>query len=127
MDWNPDKPRTPEQSKHYSDLYNRASGILKMHNPCQIQVEGGKVSCAGTYSNLEGLCCNGCKHLGPTGCTVEALGCKVWLCRGIAAQFPEADKQLEDLRQEGLAHGVYGGCRQAKEELGFEPPCDPEG
>ncbi len=25
-------------------------------------------------------CCSGCPHLGPQGCTVQALACSLWLC-----------------------------------------------
>lgn len=78
----------------YSKLWRIADSILRENNPCQIQLDtSGVASCSRTRKepNYEGpdrkgvLCCGGCRHLGPTGCTVESLGCKLGGCSGIAA------------------------------------------
>lgn len=71
------------RSEHYDDLYERGSNLLKMHNPCNIRQEGEKWVCNNTRGGLE-WCCGGCKHLGPNGCTVKALSCKLWLCNQVA-------------------------------------------
>lgn len=55
----------------YSEYYEAAQRILSTHNPCAVK-DGKCVDGA--------FCCSGCKHLGPQGCTVSALSCKVWLC-----------------------------------------------
>lgn len=59
-------------SSMYDLLYKRASLAMKILDPCRIK--------AGTCLRGD-FCCRDCFHLGRNGCTVEALACKVWLCR----------------------------------------------
>lgn len=92
----------------YLDIYNRASQVLDRDNPCKI-AEDGK-SCAGSFSHLSGFCCEGCKHLGPQGCTVKCLGCRLWMCSGLRDKYPEVAKELDNLAEE------------AYKELGNIPP-----
>jgi hypothetical protein len=77
-----------QQKKVYDALYYLADLMLKKHRPCQIeQVENVSptpyniVSCLQRRElNLgEGTCCS-CNYLGMKGCTVKALGCKLFLC-----------------------------------------------
>lgn len=65
-------------------LYRRALK-LKEHNYCQFKQENGKLTCASTRCHgrsdtSPAWCCQGCKHLSPNGCTVEALACRAWVC-----------------------------------------------
>lgn len=95
----------------YSKLYRIAQSIIKAENPCQIRVEDGIVSCIDTraYADKYGkdaenkkalllhqqtLCCTGCADLGPEGCRVEALSCKVWICWELRKQRPDVDSAL---------------------------------
>lgn len=96
----------PKESKKilYMTLFNEGNKVLKAYNPCQIK-DG---TCAGSYKDDIGLCCNGCKHLGPLGCTVESLMCKLWLCQGII-QTPagkSAILRLNQLHHVARASGV---------------------
>jgi hypothetical protein len=59
-------------SSMYDLLYKRASQAVAIFNPCRIQ--------AGLCLRGD-FCCQECFHLGRQGCTVEALACKIWLCR----------------------------------------------
>ena len=117
----------------YDRLYDAANAALAKHNPCQIQRdEAGHISCADTrrYSNETGyagsptLCCGGCQHLGPQGCTAKSLCCKLWLCNtartnGYYGDGPERPivAELATLRRHGMALGVpVNGMRDTKEE-----------
>lgn len=75
------KARLPVAAKKiiYLTLYDQGNAVLKRYNPCKI--ENGR--CAGGYADTKGLCCDTCKHLGPEGCTVKSLECKMWLCEKI--------------------------------------------
>lgn len=64
----------------YDKLYSLAVRILARMNACSTcpiskGCVGGKER---HYTKL--WCCEGCPHAGPTGCTVEALACRLWLC-----------------------------------------------
>ena len=65
----------------YIRLYKAADEILRQPgNPCNITSNGnGTFNCA-YYKNSKYLCCDGCKHLGPEGCTVMSLSCKLGWC-----------------------------------------------
>jgi len=61
----------------YDFLYILGDALIKKHNPCGIQVFGpGSATCV---QDLE-WCCRGCRYIGPNGCTVACLGCKLNLC-----------------------------------------------
>jgi hypothetical protein len=62
-------------SSMYDLLYRRAAQAVAIFNPCRIQ---GGLCLRGDF------CCRECFNLGRNGCTVEALACKVWLCRKAA-------------------------------------------
>lgn len=79
---------TMTTKEHYLRLYKSADEILKQpDNPCEIKKEdNGGISCARTrkFGDTPPIgrtwCCGGCKHLGPDGCTVESLSCKLAWC-----------------------------------------------
>lgn len=111
----------------YDRLYDKASAILKADNPCQIQKgEDGRVTCVMTrcepvydQDHPGTLCCGSCKHLGPDGCTVQALACKVWSCYGSRSYglWPSTTiDALRAVRQEARSIGVPLYYRQSKEE-----------
>src|SRR3990167_1879229 len=70
---------------HYIRLYKAADEVLRQpDNPCQIRKEGENITCVRSRAGYEPhnvLCCEGCEHLGPEGCTVMSLGCKLGWCR----------------------------------------------
>ena len=121
------KKFTPKQ---YSQIYAEADAIIKERNPCGIRSEAdGRVSCNRTRhdphyerNGKSELCCTNCKHLGPQGCTVESLGCKLGACCGFTlsvAQWPkDVDDQITALRlkAEGIGFVPWDSVRATKAE-----------
>lgn len=118
---------TPEEV--YSKLWRIADHILRENNPCQIRkAKNGRVTCVRTRKNPKWdpdgkLCCGGCKHLGPNGCTVESLGCKLGACYIGDPCWPEGapnkevvEDSLRLLKAAAAQHGVNLYIRQSKEE-----------
>jgi hypothetical protein len=97
----------------YSELYREGEQVLRDNNPCKIQ--GGKCM-AGEF------CCGGCKHLGPNGCTVEALACKLWLCykATTTAEGARTIAQFKVIKLIAVEHKVPTHLRASKEE-NFRP------
>lgn len=100
------------QKAHYDRLYNEAEMWLKANNPCQISC--GK--CVGRYKNDLGLCCEGCKHLTPSGCSVKSLACKIWLCSTVQWEHPEFGDALRKIEREARTLHIPLGFRMSKEE-----------
>lgn len=71
----------------------RLDEILAKENPCAIKVKDGKATCrAGTP------CCQGCRHLGAKGCTVNSVACKFYFCdTAWAALSKEAQDEIKKL------------------------------
>ena len=113
----------------YDRLYDKASEIIQQRNPCDIKrEEDGAVTCRRTrlfpdYDRNGCLCCGGCPHLGPDGCTVRALGCRVESCGGGAysaelAQWPEGCyDELQVVAKEARAIGIPLYYRASKEGI----------
>ena len=135
-----------DKSTLYDEAFAKADEAFKRQNFCQIQRDEatGHMSCAhsrnpsnperiappGTPMSPSGndwhalgwdysqhLCCGGCVHAGPTGCTVKALCCKLWTCRTLREQHPELRDELQVIRLDALRSGlpVYA-LRKSKEE-----------
>jgi hypothetical protein len=69
--------------KRFDRLYAQADQALAQHQPCRI--EGGSCYSMRTdparHRRMKmAFCCGGCQHLGPQGCTVESLHCKLFIC-----------------------------------------------
>lgn len=69
------KLKERDRSEVYDQLYDLAARILVRMDACSTCPIG--TSCK---ANTRSWCCGGCKHLGPQGCTVKSLSCKLWLC-----------------------------------------------
>lgn len=67
--------KTRTRSEVYDRLYVLASKMLDRYQPCQ----RCPTPCA-YFGGKRSGCCTGCPFAGPTGCTVQSLGCKFWLC-----------------------------------------------
>lgn len=65
---------------------------------------------------IDFLCCTDCKHLGPYGCTVESLGCKVFCCEHIQEKRPDVIIRMDTLRAGMTAKLVPFPERKSKEE-----------
>lgn len=108
-----DDPRSPI----YDSLFDQASEVLAEHQSCE--VKNGKC--------LDGhFCCQNCKHLGPTGCTVQSLSCRVWLCYKAQAKHPEAAAKMREIRASAEAQGIPMFWRGSKEELLKKIPARPQ-
>lgn len=83
----------------YDAIYDAADAIVRP-NPCRIAVDAdGLASCYRTrlepnHRNFQrgALCCKGCEHLGPDGCTIRALGCRLSHCSGWGSAQHYIDK-----------------------------------
>lgn len=124
-------PLTKDQlSAEYDRLYDEASTIIKRENPCQIERDAaGTVTCvrtrkfpAATYpAGGKGLCCSGCQHLGPDGCTTNSLGCRMGACtddfeyRAREAGWPEhVIEAMRALQATAKSIGVPMAIRSSK-------------
>lgn len=106
---------------HYLRIYKNAEEIIKQHDPCKIEVlEDGRIKCAAGVSYDKGVskCCGGCKYMGPEGCTVKSLGCKIGWCycasdtiQGMTLQDSPAFIEMRELRSEARMLGVPLLCR----------------
>jgi hypothetical protein len=93
--WTPPRNVQPADFvKRYKQLCQLATSLFKKFDPCQIK--DGKC--------LRGrFCCDGCEYLSPTGCTTEAIWCKLWLCddpRYFDEEFTQRLKDYKDMAQE---------------------------
>lgn len=86
------KPRS--RPEVYDQLYRLASIILKRVNACA----ACPIGCA-TQRGTKSWCCSGCPHLGPQGCTVESLYCKLWVCQEWAEEYPSSFKANHGVNQ----------------------------
>jgi hypothetical protein len=69
--------------KRFDRLYAQSEQVLGKYQPCQIR-DG---SCYSMRTDPQrhvrmkmAFCCGGCQHLGPQGCTVESIHCKLFIC-----------------------------------------------
>ena len=102
----PTERHIDELSKLYDRIYNIADRLIKKHNPCKIRIKNNKILCAyyTTDKNNEfylpqnKLCCLYCNkgYWSKEGCTVKALGCKLFLCQAVKNKILK--KRFEKLR-----------------------------
>ena len=80
---------TEKLSALYDRIYDIADRLFKKYNPCNHIIKEGIILCTGRSSIRNErhcqrynsyLCCNTCKHLSATGCTVKCLPCKLFMC-----------------------------------------------
>lgn len=92
------------KSRDRGEVYDRlcilADKLLRRHKACDTcPVAECGLLLRHRYS--KSWCCGGCPHLGLTGCTVQALGCKLHLC---AAEKNRQTRRDSDRR---LWHRLY--------------------
>lgn len=109
-------------SRCYDELYAQADAVLKRHNPCQIRKEAdGTFSCEDSRTHPAGsrgsqLCCGGCEHLGPQGCTVKSLACKVWTCQTLKDAKHPVVQELYQIKKAADRDYVPLGFRASKKQ-----------
>ena len=106
----------------YDELYDKATSVLEKYNPCKIQ----NGTCHGFRANgLDVIqppikcqfCCHGCAHLGPSGCTVKALYCKVWLCHTAGQCNPECREELASIERQAAKYNLLHARASKSESL----------
>ncbi len=102
---------TEEIGRIYDSLCRQADEVLEKINPCRRT----GVDC--TFGK-EGVifCCQGCKHLGPSGCTEKSLTCKLWLCGKSREKFPLAQLALEAIAKKAARIGFYQVLRGSRDD-----------
>jgi hypothetical protein len=75
-----DMPPLVEFIKQYRMLYQSGQALFNRYQPCRNEDSNCKQG--GRY------CCGGCEHLSDTGCTVDALWCKLWTCHKLVQEAP---------------------------------------
>ena len=96
----------------YDRIYDIADRLIKKHNPCNICIKNNKILC--TYYTIDKhdefylpqnkLCCLYCSkgYWSKEGCTVKALGCKLFLCQVVKNKVLK--KRFQKLREYGRKH-----------------------
>lgn len=115
------------RSTLYDRLYALADSVIKKHNPCVVQAETPTIiTCIGSRHGTDpgtiNRCCSGCNHHSSTGCTVQALYCKVWLCP--AARYMNnslAITQLARLENIARKHDLLHYRASKEESLARRP------
>lgn len=95
----------------YDNIYNEMQALLDKHTPCK--GPNGEPCIRKTF------CCDRCKHLSDTGCTVKAMWCKFWLCgRASAVVNEEFVKERDALkaRFRTLPFAIYTDGRYSKKQ-----------
>ena len=104
---------TEAKGQLYDILIALGQQTLDDYNPCDWR--NGKCTRMRSSEDDKG-CCVGCQHLGAEGCTVESLGCKLWLCEGQRDLFRECEIKLKVLRQVADSCGIPYVIRRSRQE-----------
>ena len=94
--------------KEYQRICQEATDLFAEFDPCKIYDDE---CCQGRgHETHPSFCCAGCDYLSDTGCTVEAIWCKVWTCGAIEHSPKEFKRRLNILIKESsqLCHGNGG-------------------
>lgn len=97
----------------YDELYAEGQAVLEKYNPCNIQPDG---SCTKMQYGASCYCCESCEHLGPTGCKVKSLACKLWLCHDARMANKEAVHKLRLIERKARDSGVPMEYRYSKQQ-----------
>lgn len=109
------KLKERDRSEVYDRLVRLADRILAKHNVCG----SCPVGCA-SQKNTRAWCCNGCPKLGPNGCTVQALACKLWLCTSESFSLPyKVYGRLMRIRAIAVHYKLYVGRANKEESLHY--------
>lgn len=111
------KPR--DRAEVYDRLCILADKLLKKFSACSSCPITAKCTLF-RHKYSKSWCCGGCPHLGPSGCTVQALGCKLHLCsaeKGRQTKRGSRELQLRLYRLQRIAfHYKIWMARADKQE-----------
>lgn len=107
------------------ELYDLLCGLLDCYftafDPCRIHIgKDGCFTCEGKT-----VCCGDCKYLGPDGCTIKCLGCKLYICYALQKKQPKLKTFLDPITALAKKHNLIK-MWTPKEEL-FKREGDPAG
>lgn len=101
----------------YDRLYEKADRLFKKHNPCQF-IDGLCIKNRKNGGVSNGCCHESCDHLGPRGCTIKSLGCKLFTCDYICENHEMLDKKICKLRRKaGMKSFSLVPCYLTKEDV----------
>lgn len=107
-----------DRSEVYDRLVILADRVLNKSKACA----KCPIGCV-TLEPSRAWCCGGCPMLGPTGCTVKALGCKLHLCRSEGAKVSDhAWDRLERLKKIAVKYNMW--YARANKEQSLNAPKD---
>lgn len=92
----------------YRRIYQEGTALFAEFDPCEIH--DGKCFQGRSCKDTKSFCCTKCDHLSDTGCTVESLFCKLWICGALRANKVLPKEFKERLNVLIRAAGVI--CRQ---------------
>jgi hypothetical protein len=118
---------TREQA--YDKLYVIACKLLERMSACSKCPIFAKDTVAGVSCGFsKAWCCEGCAHLGPTGCTVEPLLCRLHLCADESARQWRTNrtlrKRLNRVREIARSYNLLLARATKKEVLEFGEKVD---
>lgn len=96
-------------SKEYDRIYEEADALFKRYDPCQFK--DGKCK----SEVFPDGCCEGCVYLGSNGCTIQSLGCKLFMC-GSVIKHKELYSGIRALTIEAGRKLLATNCRINKEQ-----------
>ncbi len=108
------KVPTEQLSAIYDRIYDIADRLIKKHNPCNIHTKNGKTVCNYEHNHSSRLCCSNCQAWN-RGCTIKALGCKLFLCQAITNKILK--RRFSKLKTYSEKCGLYTMCYLSKEKL----------
>lgn len=117
------KPR--DRSEVYDQLYRLAQRILSRGNACRTCPI--KRHEATKEQRCRSWCCDGCPNLGEHGCTVQALGCSLWLCGSddsrqySRGKLSTMAKRLQKLQRIASHYEVHVARASKEESLQYGP------
>lgn len=114
------KPR--DRAEVYDKLYALAAKILDKSRACSTCPIGSCTKFLGRFTETytKSWCCYGCPHLGDNGCTVQALGCKLWLCTKEMGSLPfRWEKKIAKLEEIAKYYGIHMARADKQQSLQY--------
>jgi len=108
-------------SKRYDRLFAKASKLIKEYDPCRFEGSLCKLKRGRDYFYEANIykyngCCGKCSHLTKNGCSVQSLGCKLFLCETVRNENPILTRKINKIT---CAAHLFSMARvfMSKEEL----------
>lgn len=107
----------------YDRLFDKASRLIEKYNPCEFEdgvCRHRRKEYAGLDSRIKyNSCCGKCEHLTNTGCSVQCLGCRTYVCGAVWDRNPKLASKLEAIAEKGRRYHLIE-CFMSKGELFYK-------